>query len=122
MSDVRLELSPEIEKSLAEMEGYSRANDSKSHALKFDDYGSMHIIDYDEEDKKLQDYTLNEKLHKSKVKVPDGREEEMIDRLKSLQRSNKIKSVIFLVVCFLLFASIVGTFIFISYLGGLNVS
>lgn len=95
MSDVNIEFAPEVEQALLKSEGYTRAEGSKSHKVSFDGAGSIHLVDYDEEGKKLQDYTLGEKRKKSPIDVPEGRNQEIVDQINYYKRSSKISKILF---------------------------
>lgn len=115
MSEVTLEFAPEVEQALNISEGYVRSEESKSHALKFDDQGSVHLVDYDDNGKKIQDYVMG---NKNKIEVPEGREQEFLDEIKAYKKSSRISNILFYTLVGILGLGMIIAILVLKNIGG----
>ena len=94
-----------------------RSEESKSHALKFDDQGSVHLVDYDDNGKKIQEYVMGNK-NKNKIEVPEGREQEFLDEIKAYKKSSRISNILFYTLVGILGLGMITAILVLKNIGG----
>lgn len=61
---INIELSDSLQRDLTEMMGHNVKDDVRERHLKFDDRGTLHVLGYDEEGKRIDDLAVREtKFH-----------------------------------------------------------
>lgn len=92
---IKMELSDSLQRDLAEMLGHESKEDVAARSVKFDDYGTLHVIEYDKEDKHVGDIVVRNQNNKSVYK--NSLNESLVEAKEKTKESEKVNKALIII-------------------------